>query len=115
MNPKVVSEEPVSVYDLRKYLKEIKKRDSELSLRSGKTEEYVNNFAVLKEKDAEELEKEILKLEIPRMKENIVKKILDVLPASVEELKVVLSQYSITITKENYEKIIEAINKYKKA
>ncbi|MEM3374365.1 MAG: hypothetical protein QXE31_04035 [Candidatus Woesearchaeota archaeon] len=115
MNPKVISEEPISIYDLKKFLKDIKKRDTELSLRAGKTEEYVNNVSVLKEKDAEELEKEILKLEIPRMKEVIVKKILDVLPGSVEELKVILQGYSLTISKENMDKIIEAINKYKKA
>ncbi len=112
MNPKILEETPISVYDLRKEMKKIKKRDTELSLRTGKTEEYVNQFATLKEKDAEDLEKEIEKMEIPRLRDLHIKKILDLLPASVEELKVILQGYALTITKENMQKIISAIEKY---
>jgi DNA-directed RNA polymerase subunit F len=112
MNPKIQEESPISLYDLRKEMKKIKKRDTELSLRSGKTEEYLNQFAVLKDKDAESLEKELAEMEIPRFKDSHIKKVIDTLPESVEELKVVLQGYTLTISKENMQKIVSAVKKY---
>jgi DNA-directed RNA polymerase subunit F len=112
MNPKIQEEAPISIYDLRKELKNIKKRDDELSIRSGKTEEYVNQFASLKDKEAEDIEKEIMKMEIPRLKELHTKKIVDLLPQSVEELKVILQGYTLTVSKENMQKIVSAVKKY---
>ena len=68
MNPKIQEEMPISVYDLKKELKSIKKRDTELSIRSNKTEEYINQFVVLKDKDADELKQKLNELNIPRLK-----------------------------------------------
>ncbi len=112
MNPKILEEKPISVYDLKNELKKIQKRDPVLSLRTGKTEEYINQFTILKEKDVEALEKEISSMDIPRMKDLHVKKIIDTLPTSVEELKVIMQGYAITMTKENMQKIISAIEKH---
>ena len=112
MKPKMQEEVPISIYDLKKEMTKIKKRDEELSVRAAKTEEYLNNFVILKPKDAEALEEELLKLEVPRLKEVHVKKILDLLPASVEELKVILQGYTLTVNKENMEKTISTLKKY---
>ncbi|AJF61038.1 TPA: hypothetical protein HA239_00760 [Candidatus Woesearchaeota archaeon] len=112
MKPKMQEEVPISIYDLKKEMTKIKKRDEELSVRAAKTEEYLNNFVILKPKDAEALEEELLKLEVPRLKEVHVKKILDLLPASVEELKVILQGYTLTVNKENMEKMISTLKKY---
>ena len=112
MNPKIQEEAPVSIYDIKKELTSIKKRDEELSIRAAKTEEYINQFAVLKQKQAADLEKEITDLEIPRLKDVHVKKILDTLPSCPEELKVILQGYTLTVTKENMKKIISAIEKH---
>lgn len=112
MNPKILEEAPISVYDLKKEIKKIAKRDTELSIRTGKTEEYINQFATLKDKDAEDLEKELISFEIPRFKEVHIKKIIDTMPESVEELKVILQGYTLTVTKENMQKIISAVTKH---
>lgn len=112
MNPKIVEEKPISIYDLKDEIKKIQKRDNQLSIRSGKTEEYINQFATLKETDAESLEKELSKMEIPRLKDLHIKKIIDTLPMSVEELKVVMQGYALTLTKENMQKIVSAIEKH---
>lgn len=112
MNPNIIEENPISIYDLKKEVTKIKKRDVEVALRTGKTEEYINQFAVLKQKDAADFEKEVTDMGIPRLKDFHIKKILDLLPASVEELKVILQGYTLTITKENMSKIIGAIKKY---
>jgi DNA-directed RNA polymerase subunit F len=112
MNPKVIEEKPVSIYDLKDEIKKIQKRDPQLSLRTGKTEEYINQFTLLKEKDAESIEKEIAGMNIPRMKDLHMKKIVDTLPTSVEELKVIMQGYAITMTKENMQKIVSIIEKH---
>jgi DNA-directed RNA polymerase subunit F len=112
MDPKIQEDMPVSIYDVKKELKKIKKRDTELSIRATKTDEYVNQFALLKDKDAEELEKEITDMNIPRLKDMHVKKIVDLYPDSVEELKVILQGYALTISKENMQKIITSVKKY---
>ena len=109
---KILEEKSITIAELRDHLKKIKKRDEELSVRAAKTEEYLNNFVILKPKDAEALEEELLKLEVPRLKEVHVKKILDLLPASVEELKVILQGYTLTVNKENMEKMISTLKKY---
>jgi DNA-directed RNA polymerase subunit F len=112
MKPQITEEQPINIYDLKKEISKIKKRDEELSLRSTKTEEYLNSFVVLKQKEAEDLENELTALEVPRLKDYHIKKIIDLLPASIDELKVVLQGYTLTINKEYQKKIIDTIVKY---
>jgi DNA-directed RNA polymerase subunit F len=112
MNPKIQEEVPINVYILKKEISKIQKRDTELSLRAGKTEEYLNLFTPLKQKDAEDLEEELRKMEIPRFKEIHIMKVVDTLPESVEELKIVMQGYALTLTKENMQKVVDAVNKH---
>ena len=112
MNPKIQEQMPISIYDLKKELTKIKKRSKELSIRTGKTEEYINQYTMLKQTEADSLEKDLLKLNIPRLKEQHIKKLLDVLPASIEELKVIFSGYTLTVNKENQQKIVNVVKKY---
>ena len=112
MKPEIINEEPINIYDLKTEVSKIKRRDEELSIRATKTEEYLNAFTVLKQKEAKDLEEELTKLEIPRLKDYHIKKIIDVLPASEEELKIVIQGYTLTINKENQAKIIKVIKKY---
>ncbi|MBN2422125.1 hypothetical protein JXB41_02770 [Candidatus Woesearchaeota archaeon] len=115
MNPTIISEDAVSLYDISKELKKIKKRDEELNIRTKKLDEYLNNFLELKQKQAEELEKELTDLNIPRLKELHIKKIVDIFPDNIEGLKLVLNAYPLTVSKDNLAKIIDVIKKYKSA
>ena len=65
MNPKIQEENPMDIYDLKKEISKIKKRDKELSIRTGKMEEYLQNFTFLKQSEADALENDIKKLNIP--------------------------------------------------
>ncbi len=114
MKAKILSEEPISIYDVKKALKEIKERDKELGFRAAKTEEYLINFAKADQKKIEELKKKIQELNIPRLKQEHICKIADIMPADVEDLKLVLASYSITVTNENLVKIADVIKEYKK-
>ncbi|MFH2021315.1 MAG: hypothetical protein ABIJ34_07920 [archaeon] len=112
MNPQIEEEKPMSLYDLKKEVTKIKKRDEVLSLRTNKTDEYLNLFVSLKQKDADGIESDIVALNVPRLKDLHIKKIVDTIPETVEELRVVLQGYALTITKENQEKIVDAVKKH---
>lgn len=106
----IISEVPMDMYQLKKELEMIKKRDGELNFRANKTEEYLNQVAV--HKDADELFDKMVKLNIPRLKEQHIHKIIDIMPTTVNELKVALQGYTITINSESMKKIVDTINEF---
>ena len=113
-NPELISETPISMSHLREALKHIKKRDEELNFRAGKTEEYLNSFVTLKPKEADELHKKLEELDIPRLKQEHIIKIIDLLPNTPDEVKLVLQGYTLTVTKENLKKIADVVSEYTK-
>ncbi len=114
LKPKVISESPVSMAALKAELEVIKTRDGELNFRGQKTEEYLQQFVKLSKEDAEELSKKIEAINIPRLKAEHISKIVDLLPANVEDLKVILQGYSLAVTNDNLNKIVEAVSEYAK-
>ena len=110
--PEIINKKSINMASLREELSNIKKRDGELSFRGNKTEEYVNEFTILKTKKAEELFKKIDGLNIPRLKENHINKIIDIMPASVDELKVIMQGYTLPVTNDNLKRIVDAVSKY---
>jgi DNA-directed RNA polymerase subunit F len=116
-NPTIIEETPVSMAELKEELARIKKRDTTLGFRSEKTLEYLNEIHTVKEKESKEIKDKIEKLKIPRLKEEYIFKTIDLMPKSEEELRLILSAYPFTITKENLAaiyKIIEDYNQKKK-
>jgi DNA-directed RNA polymerase subunit F len=106
----VISEKPIGMNELRQELEKIKKRDKGLGFRATRTEEYLQHFSTLK--NPEELTKKLDALKIPRLREIHVIKIIDILPTTVDELKVILQGYTITVNSENLKKIIDVVNKF---
>ena len=106
----IISEVPINSYQLRKELESIKKRDSELNFRANRTEEYLNEITILK--NAEELFDKIVSLNIPRLREQHIHKIIDITPTTLNELKVVLQGYTLTLSNESMKKIIDTINEF---
>ena len=106
----IISETPINIYQLKKELERIKKRDNELNFRANRTEEYMNQITTLK--NADELFEKINSLNIPRLKEQHIHKIIDIEPTTVNELKVVLQGYPITLNNESIKKIVDTINEF---
>ncbi|MBD3313160.1 hypothetical protein GF345_01835 [Candidatus Woesearchaeota archaeon] len=109
---KIISEKPITMAELKEDLKNIKERDSELNFRAQKTEEYLNYFVGLDSSQVKELSDKIDQLNVPRFKPEHIAKIIDTLPQNVEEAKVVLGSYPITITNDNLKKIVDAVKPY---
>jgi len=110
--PTVIEEKEMPMYELKDELAKIKKRDPELNFRVQKTEEYINVFVALKPKQAKELVGKLTKLNVPRMGDKILYKIVDILPRTVEELKVVLQGYPVTVNNDNMKKIAKTVAEF---
>ncbi len=107
--PQVITETPVSVYDIKEQLESIKKRDGDLTFRGNKVEEYLQQFTMVSPKKAKEIKAKIEELQVPRLKEAHIFKIIDVMPKHLEELKVVLQAYTITVKDEHLKKILDCL------
>jgi DNA-directed RNA polymerase subunit F len=108
--PEILEKQPLSLVELKSALAKVKKRDEELGFRAGKTEEYVNMVVKSTQKQSNELRKKIEELDIPRLKPEHIVKVLDTLPRSVAELKVVLQGYPLTVSNDNLSQIVSAVN-----
>lgn len=109
-NMKIILETPVNSYQLRKELERIKKRDNELNFRANRTEEYLNQITTLK--NADELFDKIVSLDIPRLKEQHIHKIIDITPTNANDLKVVLQGYTLTLNNESIKRIVDTVNEF---
>lgn len=106
--PNVIKETPLSMAEVKQEIDKIKKRDKELAFRTARTEEYLNFFV---NKDSLKLVESLKKLDIARLKEEHIVKIADLMPISVDDLKVILQGYTVTITKEHMQKIVDEVKK----
>lgn len=113
VKPTILSEEPITLAEAKEQLAEIKKRDTELSFRGNKTEEYLNEFAHLSASKAKELKKKLLDLKISRLKDDQITKIIDLLPMTVDDLKVVLAAYTLSLSKKDLEQVVAVVKEFK--
>ena len=112
MKFKIISETPIGMNDVREELAKIKAKDGELSFRSQKTSDYLEQMITLSSGQAKELFKSISKLEVPRIKEQHIHKLIDILPVTSKDVKTVLQGYNVTVTNENLKKIADAIAEF---
>jgi len=104
----VLDEKPISLTEVKDRLNVIEKEKT-LSFRGEKTKEYLANFVKLSKKDKEKVEKSINGLDIPRLKDRHITKIVDVLPKDLDSLKILLSGETITIKDEDLKRILDVI------
>jgi len=110
--PRIISESPVSMVEVKEEIKRIKKRDAEPSFRVTKVDEYLSGFVTLSSKDEKELIEKIEKLAIPRLKDEHIKKLIDLMPINVDQIKVILQGYVITVSQDNMKKLAAVFQEY---
>lgn len=108
-NIDLINEMPITMAELKERLDEIKKRDKELKPRTLKTHEYLEKFVSIKAKDALKIKEEIIKLQIPRLKERHIIKIIDIMPKDLEALKLIFVGENITLKQDDLDKILNAL------
>jgi DNA-directed RNA polymerase subunit F len=109
----IVSEQPMLMAEVKENLETLKGKE-ELNFRAAKTLEHLERFCPLKKKKAEELVAELKKLDIPRLREQHLIKLVDLMPTTDIDVKVVLQSFAVTVTAENLKKIAETIEPYVK-
>lgn len=109
----IVNKEALSLTEVKASLDKIKKRDEEMGFRSAKTHEYVKSFKLFSQKDFKEIYGKLVALEIPRIKDFHLKKIIDLMPVSVDDLKMILSGYVLTVNQDNMKKILDTLKEYR--
>lgn len=109
----IIEKTPMSVVELKKELAAIEKRDGELNFRAQRTQEYAKELVMLTQKDHDELLKKLRELDLPRLKEEHMRKIADLLPQNEKHLKVILSGYALTVSADNMKKIVAVLKEYK--
>ena len=108
MELEIIEEHPVTFVELKEKLETLKK-SQELSFRAKRTVEYLGKFAKESLKEQKEKKEKLQALELARLKEKHIVKILDVAPEDADSLKAVLSSESITIKQEDMQKVLECV------
>ena len=109
---KILNSVPLSLTETKEKLQAIKKKDKELNFRANKTLEYLNENTKLNTKDASEFKEKLQSLNIPRLKEHNIIKIIDTLPITLDSLKMLFANEAITLKEEEFNKILEVIREY---
>ena len=111
-NPKLIEQKSLSLVDVKERIEIIEKRDKELNYLSNKAKEYLETFVKLDSKQKEELTKKLHDLSLTRLKEEHMAKIVDFLPKDIEELKVVLTAYPLSMPKKDQEAIVKVVKEF---
>jgi len=105
---KIQSENPITMSEVADRIKKIEKRDKELSFRGNKTKEYLEHFTEAEK--ASKLRKKLEALELSRLKDRHIVKIIDIMPEDIDSLKMMLSNEAITLKEDDLKKILDVIN-----
>lgn len=104
----IVSEKPLILPEVKEMLAEIKK-NAELGFRANKTTEYTELFVKQKPSEAADIKKKLEELNIMRLKDKVIAKIIDLAPTDAESLKMILATENITVKQEDLGKILECL------
>jgi DNA-directed RNA polymerase subunit F len=112
VNPQFIEQKSISLLEAKEAIESIEKRDKELNYLSNKTKEYLDQFVNLNRARKNELEKKLQDLDLTRLKEEHIAKICDFLPQTVDELKVVLQAYPLSMPKKDHEEIVKTVKAF---
>ena len=110
MDYEVNKETFIPISKVKDILKEVKDKTYEQKT----AYEHVKKFSKISTEKAEKLIKELLELEMRKLKEHQVVKIVDLMPKSLKEIKLILEKSQIPFKDEELLKILEIVKKYGK-
>ena len=105
----VIESRPVPIALVKALLSAVKEKNHEQKI----TFEYASKFAKVSREDAEKLMEELRGAGIPRLKDKHIVKLVDIMPESVDELRAIFLKEDIALSKEDMQKILEILSKYR--
>ena len=109
VKPELIQEQPVPLAEVKEELERVKTRDGQLGFRATKCEEYLQEFSVLSNAKARTLRKKLEELEISRMKSEYLTMIVDLVPKTADDVKLLFQGATVSLTRKDYERIAEAV------
>ena len=112
VSPQFVEEQAISLADAKDILNKIQKEEEELNYISNKAKEYLENTVILSNSKKEELRKKLEGLKLTRLKHEHIMKIIDFSPKNVNDLKVVLQAYPLSMPKKDQDEIVAVVKDF---
>lgn len=112
-NYDLISKEPISHPEVLDGIIE-KEKKTELTYREDKIKEYLKNFSKLSLKDYNSAKDELLALEVARLDDEHIVKILDLMPNNGTELRAIVSHSGTVLVDESVTQILDVLKKYRK-
>jgi DNA-directed RNA polymerase subunit F len=110
-NPQIIEEKVLCLSEVKEAVDSIKERDDELGFLSQKTKEHLDAFVTISTEDKNKLKKALEGLNLTRLKHEHIMKIIDFMPTTDDELKVVLQAYPLTLPKKDKKVILDEVKK----
>lgn len=112
-NYEIIEKEPIAGIEV---LNELTKRakETELTYREEKTKDYLKKNTKLKISDFKKAKDELTALEIDRLEEEQIIKILEVLPKDGTGIRAIVSHSGTVLVDENVDKILKVLKSYSK-
>lgn len=109
MDMKILEENPITMLEMREKLDKIEKRDKELNFRSNKTKGYLDALMLAEKDHLEEKRKKLKNLDIQRLRDRHIVKLLDIMPEDMDDLKILFAGENLTLNEEDLNKILETL------
>jgi len=105
-----IKEESISIAEAKEILNSIEEKTVEQKLAF----EHAKKFGKLKLEKVKMLKEELNKLENRKLKEDIIVKLIDILPKTENEIKTLFSYSQAQLTDEEMKQVLDIILKYTK-
>lgn len=110
-NYEIINQKPIHSSKVQEEITS-RTQDRDLTYREEKTQEYLKDFNKLSRKEFEEAYNELLSLEIPRVEEFQLIKILEIMPKNGTELRAIISHGGVVVVDETVTQILNVVKKY---
>jgi len=113
MDTKIIRKDPLALVDAGKLVSGLGKK-AELPTIQQKVQTFAKKFSKITSANAAKLSEDLKKLEIPMFTEESISQICNILPQDLAELKSIFAGSKISISPENFKKILDVVIKYSK-
>ncbi|MBI2572553.1 hypothetical protein HYV86_01725 [Candidatus Woesearchaeota archaeon] len=110
VNPQFIEEKPASISEVKEILAVVEDRDAALGYRATRTKDFIEGLSlVLSSKKRETMQEKLVGLNLTRLREEHIIKIIDFCPTTVGDLKTVLQAYPLSMSKTDQEAIVQVV------
>lgn len=109
---KIKSEKPITLPEVESLLKQ-RKEEGELRYEQKVSLKYAHKFSKLSEEKAKKLAKDLLDLDIVKIKEEHAIKMANLLPKNKDEVRLIFAKERFSLKSDELDQILGLIEKYR--